>query len=110
MRHQNISHNAQKHNPAPTRRPPMETHIGISRWLILTCQRRAKRRAWTKATSPKMTAETMRNACWLVMGIYLIPRQAASSATRFAASLRDRLRVSCRKRIAFSRSPVLTNP
>src|SRR5262245_1970417 len=42
--------------------------------------------------------------------LYLIPRSAASPATRFAASLRDRLRVSCSKRIAFSRSPVLTSP
>src|SRR5208337_1952086 len=41
---------------------------------------------------------------------YFIPSSAATPATRFAASLLDIPRVSCRKRIAFSRSPVRTIP
>src|SRR5260370_19379370 len=41
---------------------------------------------------------------------YLIPNSAATAATRFTASLRDMRRVSCRKRIALSRAPVLTSP
>ena len=54
-------------------RPTTETHIGISRWFILTCQRKAKRRAWVRATSPKMIPEMSKNACWLVIGVSLVP-------------------------------------
>ena len=41
---------------------------------------------------------------------YFIPSSAATPATRFAASLLDIPRVSCRNRIASSRSPILTSP
>ena len=41
---------------------------------------------------------------------YFIPSSAATPATRFAASLLDIPRVSCRNRIACSRSPILTSP
>src|SRR5271157_846364 len=42
--------------------------------------------------------------------IYFSPSSAATAASRFAASLLDIPRVSCRKRIACSRSPILTSP
>ena len=60
---QSSNQNAQEHSPAATMRPTTDAHIGISRVLNRTGQRKTSRKTWSRATSPKMSPDTRKNAC-----------------------------------------------